>query len=734
MKNKKIVLVLFLTFLGGCSLWENFTAYFNTYYNASVAFEQAQQAMNKNKPPLFEFKLKKIPSSANKSFDDVIKKCSRILQFHSKSSYFDKSLFMLGRAFYYKQQFSKALRKFQELATIKNTDLALKNKLWIGKTQLQLREYAKGMKILEDVKSKAIKNEEDEIASEALISEIQFLLYKENISDAIQKINELIEVAKSDPLKAEATYELGKLYEQKGDKKGALKAFANVLNFEPTYEIEFDSRLEYAKLKKEMGDEEGSLKLLKMLSNENKFADMLGKVDLQIANIYLDKGQIEDAISLYTDIDTTYKKSESAGIADFKLGQIMENTYNDYDSAMYYYKKCLSSKALTDVKIQAKERNRLLSSYLKLRGKLSQQMKKLEYLTDPKSFVRDSLIYADYKHKQDSIAEANKNKFTRGRTRTPGSGYAAANTFQKNKKTITKPRRPTLSADSLKSLISDTEFELGNLFFGDLNVLDSAYYYYSSSLVNKPNNPNKPKILYAMGNYYLMIGDTLKADSLFNYIYDNYKYDRIVNEAAKIIGKKQIDFESDPAEKVYLKAEKKYLASDYSGAIKEFLTIPKNFPNSPFAPQALYTTGFILENNLSLPDSAAAVYDSLVTKYRATPYTKAVRPELNFYKRQLKAIQDSIKKAHEDSLKALLPPDSLKAKVDSVKKKKKVLEPEIIKNRERMLKKKGRGKMLQNPLLFEKEPKKKKETEKQPRSEEPQRSAALLGSPKVNLG
>ncbi len=656
--NKKTLFVILFLLASGCSLWENFTTYFNTYYNASVSFEQAMKEMEKQKEGLFEFKLKKISSQTNKLLDNVIKKCSKILQFHPKSDYFDDALFMLGKSFYYKQQFSKALRKFQELATVKNTDLALQNKLWIGKTQLQLREYDLGMQILDDVKQEALSKEKREIASEALIAQIKFLLYKENLSDAAQKIKELLNVTDSEALKAEITYELGKIYLEQGDKKSALKAFAEVMNFEPTYEIEFESRLEYAKLKKELGNVDESLALLEKLSNENKFADMLDKVYLEMANIYLEKGQIEDAVNLYIDVDTTYARSESAGLADFKLGEIMEKHYNDYDSAMYYYDRCLASKTLSDVKLQAKEKNRLLNNYLSLQEKLAEQEKKLNYILHPETFIRDSLIYEDYKHKQDSIAEANKNKFRAGgRGRTRYGQYSSAT--RGKTKVIKKPVRPTLSADSLKSLVSDTQFELGNLFFGDLNVLDSAYFYYKASLQNKPNSPNKPKILYAMGNYYLMLGDTLKADSLFNYIYDNYKYDKIVNEAAKKIGKPLIDFESDPAEKIYIEAEKKYLNKDFDNAIKEFLAIPKEFPNSQFAPQALYTAGFILENDLLLPDSAASLYDSLVTKYKATPYTKEVRPKLNFYKWRLRAIQDSIKKAREDSLKALQP-DSLK--------------------------------------------------------------------------
>ena len=648
MKKKLFGIALFLL-LAGCSLWGDFTTYFNTYYNASLAFEQAQKEMAKTKKELFQFKQPRISSSAKKLLDEVIKKCSAILQFHAKSSYFDDALLMIGKSFYYEQSYSKALRKFNELATLKSSELALENELWIGKTKLHLRQYDAGMKLLEDVKTKALKEENLKIAEEALIEEIRYLLYSENTDLAINKIKELLSVSESEELKAEITYDLGKLYEKNGDRKAAMKTFAEVMKYEPTYDIEFNSRLEYARLKKENGEIEESLKLLTDMENENKFSDMLDKVNLEIADIYYKQGKIEDAVSIYQDVDTTYKRTESSGIAAFNLGQIMEKDYNDYDSAMYYYDRCLAAKTPGDMKLEARQRNKLLGNYLTLHEKLAKQEKQLKYLTEPESFVRDSLLYEEYKRKQDSIRAAQKKMV--GRRRYGRTNYGAQS--KQKDKIISKPIRPRISADSLRSLISDTEFEMGNLFFGDLNVLDSAYYYYNNSLKNKPNSPNKPKILYAMGNYYLMLGDSARADSLFNYIYENYKYDKIVNEAAKKIGKPPIDFESDPAEKIYRQGEDKYLAKDYEEALKIFLGIPKRYPNSPYAPQAYYTAGFILENDLYMPDSAASLYDSLVTKYRATPYTKEVRPKLNYYKRIQKAILDSIKRARQDSLNSL---------------------------------------------------------------------------------
>ena len=128
----------------GCSVWENFTAYYNTYFNASAAFEEAEESIIEQKKELFAFKEEKISNSTNELLNKVIEKCSRILQFYEESSYVEDALFMTGKSFYYQQNYAKALRKFRELEVIPDSDLQLENKFWVGKTELQMRNFDEG--------------------------------------------------------------------------------------------------------------------------------------------------------------------------------------------------------------------------------------------------------------------------------------------------------------------------------------------------------------------------------------------------------------------------------------------------------------------------------------------------------------------------------------------------------------------------------------------------------------
>ena len=212
-------------------------------------------------------------------------------------------------------------------------------------------------------------------------------------------------------------------------------------------------------------------------------------------------------------------------------------------------------------------------------------------------------------------------------------------------------------------MIAKNYYELGNLFFTQFNRLDSAYFYYDKLLSDYPNSEYKARTLFAVGSYFESEGDKAKADSIYNVIYDQYKDEAIVNAAADKLKKPLIDLSYDPAKDLYTKAEQKMKSEEYASSAKDFYNIYLDYPSSSLAPKALYATGWILENELNMYDSAAVVYDSVLTKFPQSTYALKVRPKVQFYK----AEKERIKRAREDSLRIIEQArlDSLKA--DSIK-------------------------------------------------------------------
>ena len=735
--KNKIIFAGLVFLLASCGVWKDFTTFFNTYYNARLNFEEAMEEINSQPRELFEFKEPTVTSKAKTSLNKVIEKCSKILQFDSESSYFDESLLIIGKSFYYQQEYLQAIRKFQELIALSKTDLKLEAKLWIGKTELQLRNFENGYKILDEVKAEAQIEENEEIQIDAYIAQIRYLINRENLNQAVNLSAELLSISESDERNAEITYEMGKIYLLLEDNENAALYFNKVHDYSPTFDIEFYSYLEFAKIQKELGNLEESKAVLEDLRSEDKYADFYDEIDFQIALIYYDENKIEDALDLFTEVDTVYSKKEAGGKSKFMRGEIMELVFADYDSAQKLYDKVPTSAAPRDFKNLASAKSINLRKYFDIKKDLDFRLAQMVYLTDNERFIEDSTWYFNWKNRDTTnladLFNANKPKFNdefladsiriqldsiavdtnytayqkdslnyvlRG-LRPPDKDLLPTTPVVQNVivDDIEKPpfdyepKRPKISEDSLKILIADSKLKMGDHFFTELNVPDSAYKYYNSIITEYDMTKYVPNAMFALGGYYDIYGNSVKADSLYRYVYDNYKNVPIVNEAAKKLKLPEIDFKSDPASDEYLIAEDFLINNKFDQAISSLLMINKTYPKSQYAAKSLYTIGWIYENELFKPDSAFFYYDSLIASFNKSDYAKAVRAKVSFYKSEeekAKAVDsvqtvESLKPLAEGDNNAISTADSIGTSIsqsvegikDSVKVSNKILVEDI---------------------------------------------------------
>ncbi len=651
--SKKYLFILLLFLLSGCGIWRNFTTYFNRYYNTSLNFDNAMDELNKQKKDIFSFKEDPVPQSAKQSFDKVVEKASKILQFDSQSAFFDDALLLIGKSFYYLQEYSKAYRKFQELATLKDSDLLLENKLWIGKTQLQLRLFDEGIATLEEVKNEAREAKEIDIFTEASIKQIAYYKYREDYDKAIGNAKILLEASDSDQLKAELTNEIGKLYVKLEDFANAATYFAKVSDYEPSFEIEFSSKLELAKLYKILNERDKSLTVLLDLKDQNRYKPFLDKINLEIGLIKYEQGDYDEALNIFTEVDTTFKQSESGFIAAFMKAEMFNSYYKNYDSAKSFYDKVAAGTSPTEYKDKAKKKSEILKKFLTLRESVNKYKKQLYYIENPEAYSQDSLDYVIWKNRDSSVIKAEQEEAKRNKTTV---------------KTLIQPIKSTISGDSLKKIMAKFEYDFGNVFFGELSEPDSAYKYYINIIDNYPQNSYTAKTYFALATYYDSKGDREKADSLYKFVYDNFPKDPMVNVIAKKLGLGEIDFSTDPLEKSFLEAEKYYKNKDFKTAINKLRTIYKENDKSMMAAKSIYTIGFIYENELRLLDSAVTYYDTLNIKYKNTEYARNVAAKLNFFKQEEKrkqAVKDSIAKAKADSIRN----EQIKVEKEKLKKK-----------------------------------------------------------------
>ncbi len=603
----------------------------------------------------------------------VVEKCSKILQYDKESAYFTDALFIIGKAFYYQQEYASAQRKFLELAGLGKTKYSLVNNLWLAKTYLQLRSFDEGLKLIEDVKAEALKEDDKDVYKDACITKISFYVFREDYRDAIEECKSLLNVSIDDETSALVSYEMGKIYLEMKDNSNALDAFAGVQKYSPTFEVEYESRMEHAKLLKALNKIDESEAELNTLRSMGKFRNYLDEILVELGNIYYDKNEIKPAIELFREVDSTYKAKPTAGLADHKLGEIYEKKYRDYDSSYKYYIKSVSLLQDKDLRNQTNDKVKNIDRYRQYKTTINKDLEDLGYVENPGKFDRDSVDY-DVAYRQ--YLDENKKLIEQQQQANSGQGglrnqqdqFGGQQQFQqqpvnprvkkKDEKDMTvseliaagklkKPVRPKISADSIKSILSEDYYGLGSLFFSELEVPDSAYFYFHKILSDFASKPVAVKTMFAMGTYYETRNDTTKADSLFKYIYDNYPKDPLRKAVVEKIGldKKEgtqtVEQETDdPAKKIYLQGEKLYYDKKYKEALDVFNGIYNNYPKSDYAPKSIYYVGMIYENNLLNNDSAAVAYGKLINDFKKSPLLALVTDKYNNYEAEQKRLME----------------------------------------------------------------------------------------------
>jgi len=677
------LLAALIIFLSGCGLWRDFTTYFNTYYNAKTIFDRTEEEILKKRTDLFAFRLDALTSQQMNDLTKVIEKCSKILQFDKESSFFDDAIFLTGKAFYYQQEYARAQRKFLELLNFPESKFSLENKLWLAKTHLQLRNFDDGIKLLNEVQAEALQKDEEEIFTDASIFKISFYLFRQEYQTAVDECKNFLNNLKNDETAALVFYQMGKIYNLLNDTENALNAFASVLKHSPTFEIEFESRLEYAKLLSETGKVNESEAVLNELLYQGKFKNQEDRILLELGQIYDTKNETDKAINIFMQIDSTYKQKPTAGFADLFLAKIYEYKIRDYDSSYKYYNKAASSIINRDIKSQAASRNRIFDKFFSYKKNLADLNLQLTYLTDNNKFIRDSVDYdiaynqylEETKKKQEQAAQLGnfpspQRPFQRDAeiSQQKSQKQSADTSKLSNKKLslvelialgkLKKPVRPKISVDSIGTLISQNLYNIGNLFLTELEVPDSATFYFNEVINKYPNKPYKADALFALGTYYETNNQKEIADSIFKIIYENYPNHKLYTEAGKKLGLIKSEDKkltaTDPAEKLYIEAEEKYYNRKYKEAINEFRNIYLNYPRSNFAPKSILYIGMIYEEQ-NQNDSAAFFYGILSSKeYASTPYGKAVLAKYTEYKNEKERIEKEEaekKKAEEEKLK-----------------------------------------------------------------------------------
>lgn len=374
MKNKTtisyavtgIAIVLLLLF-GSCSTRKNTfpnrayhttTARFNVLFNGKEAMKAGEAELETKVKdnyttllPIYNYPPQNELGSILPHMDRVIQKSSKCIYKHSMYirgkeyvKYIDNAYFLMGKAYFYKQEYNQAQRTFNYIEnTYKVSDIKEESKIMNARTALQQKYYSRAFDLLEEVDHAIYKkkNKKLKLQYNAAMAEYHLTAPEGERESAIDFINEALANRPKRQFKTRLYFIRGQLYEMMNQPTEAHNSFMTVIKRTPPYEMEFNAHMHLATNYDGSKSAKASiLKELNKMMDEKKNEDFKDQIYYAMSEIYridgdtaTQKEYLARSVSAYSNND--YQRTfSSLALADilFDEESYME-AQNYYDTA-----------------------------------------------------------------------------------------------------------------------------------------------------------------------------------------------------------------------------------------------------------------------------------------------------------------------------------------------------------------------------------------------------------------
>lgn len=596
MKYSKIIsktlLISVALFTTACSTYDNFTTFFNTYYNAQRLIDETetefsyQDEKKRVNPKVFitkpEYWVKpdsrKTPILFMADFvvdgrklqpvkvklDSVIIKGSKILAKHPKSAYVENTLLLMGQAYFYMSDWINCQVKCSELIDkFPNGDLSPDAHLMIAKTYLIRKKTTAGLTILSRTVDVAWIKKRYDILSEAFRLEAELALFENRFEDALRPYMQAIAQCDDSEQRAKWQVDMAAILYRFGKFERAAKAFQKVKEFSPDYAARFEADYYYALCQIKLGKSTEGMAVLDNLYDDGKYEEWRDYILAgRMLNYTLTKN------------DSLYNIAQKYADSAYSASPMLQAFY--FEKGMMLFEQ---------------------KDYYKSRDLLSQiRNTRNEYYTTSNKL---------YTYLQ-SWSQLNKSITT----------------------SLAEYKKDTIATDSVKDETSYYSFEFGRVH-ELLGNIDSAHYYYKLATEIAPvSSKSRAQYIY---NYYRLtkIDNPILADSLYEQLAELYPKTEYGKEAFTQLGYTE-HFTIDTVADIFASGNQLRKNGLYPLSIEKYFSIYTNYPEHSLAPKSLYSIGWIFENKVFIPDSALYYYSLLLSKYPKTEYAKDISTSVSF--------------------------------------------------------------------------------------------------------
>lgn len=336
-----IILLTATGLLNGCStkkntftrrVYHNLTAHYNVYWNGMDNIRQGVKELKLSTKdnyalilPVYNYGDQASATKMNQYADIAIKKASKAINKHSmvfnRKEYvrwIDDSYMLIGKSYFYKQDYSMARRTFEYvIKTYNYNEIKYDAMLWVAKSDNQLGDFNKAESMLDMLLGKLVKGDvPQKYEADINLEYAQMHILNQTYDAAVMYLTRALELGLPSAMTTRCRYILGQINQENGNLDEASQFYTRVIKKAKDYDMEFNAKINLAQCyNAKTGDREYILKKLDKMLHDEKNTEYQDQIYYALANIAM-------------------KDADTAGAVEYYKKSVASSTKNNYQKAM----------------------------------------------------------------------------------------------------------------------------------------------------------------------------------------------------------------------------------------------------------------------------------------------------------------------------------------------------------------------------------------------------------------
>lgn len=356
--------------------YQDFTAYYNTFYNANQAYDAGMESLEARQEPVdrdaYLAIFQQPGSGDSESFEKAINKSASLLRKHPDSRWVDDALLLIGKSYYFQQNFVGAEQKFREVVELE-TDLEGQARFWLVRTYITARRYNEAAQVL----SASLDEETDfgEWADRLYLARGQLSVRRGEWEAAEQALARGLEGEVPSDVAARAAFLLGQVRETLGQHGAAATAYNQVLDHSPRYELAYAARVSAIRMNGLYGDTDAALERLRDMEQDDKNLEKRPELTLLRGRLLQAQGKLDAAKETFRSVlydrsasrggrsrgragASSRASGEVRGRTHHALGVLYRDAYRDFEQAAAHFDTASTSLGARTVQAAVGDGNR----------------------------------------------------------------------------------------------------------------------------------------------------------------------------------------------------------------------------------------------------------------------------------------------------------------------------------------------------------------------------------------